>query len=336
MVRASNHGKNLGLIESLEPRRMLTADLAASMSVTVKGYNPGDIIDGSFTLKNLGTSTIKTGFTVDFRLSNNTTYGDSDDQGDVQVPVSLHIPPGTYPVAVQVQIPVPINIKPGSYYIVGKVDSGNTVKETNENNNVFSTANLGAITINSGGPTMVEGTSAADTIIVSSSNGKIAVKINGKSTTYNGSVSIDGGAGNDSITIGDGVSGISVNGGDGDDYIVDGDGSNTLSGGAGKDKIYGGEGNDRLNGNGGNDKLFGEGGADRLYGGDGNDYLDGGSSNDRLEGDAGDDTMYGQSGDDKFYAKDNTGHDQLFGGSGTDSAQTDGLDTKSSIEEVLS
>lgn len=335
-MRALNFGNGCDWVETLERRQLLTADLAATMSVTVKGYNPGDMIAGSFTLKNLGTSTIKTAFTVDLRLSNNTTYGDSDDQGDLQIPVTTHIPPGTFPVAVQVQIPVPVNIPAGNYYIVGKVDSGNTVKETNEKNNVFSTADLGAITINSGGPTTVEGTSAADTIIVASSGGKTVVKINGKSTTYSGTVSIDGGAGNDSITIGDGVSGISVNGGDGDDYIVDGDGSNTLSGGAGKDKIYGGEGNDRLNGNGGNDKLFGEGGADRLYGYDGNDYLDGGSSNDRLEGGAGDDTMYGQSGDDKFYAKDTTGHDQLFGGSGTDSAQTDSIDVKSSIEEVLS
>jgi serralysin len=106
--------------------------------------------------------------------------------------------------------------------------------------------------------------------------------------------SIDGGAGNDSITGGDAVDSIlggtgndtiragngndTVFGGDGDDLLADFGGNDSASGGNGNDTLLGDLGNDTLNGDAGNDALQGGAGSDRLFGGTGNDaitYADG-------------------------------------------------------------
>lgn len=74
--------------------------------------------------------------------------------------------------------------------------------------------------------------------------------------------------------------------------IEAGAGDDTVTGGQGRDNIVGGAGDDVLNGQGGNDMLDGQLGDDTLNGGDGNDMLNdtlGGS--DRLYGDAGDDDL---------------------------------------------
>lgn len=127
--------------------------------------------------------------------------------------------------------------------------------------------------------------------------------------------------------------GVYADGGAGDDKMIGGDGPDTFLGASQKDILYGGLGNDRLNGAGGNDKVLGEAGGDRLYGGDGNDYIDGGSSGDRMYPGGGTDTVLGQGGDDNFFAIDSQ-VDQLFGGSGTDSAFADSLDERASLEHV--
>jgi Ca2+-binding RTX toxin-like protein len=117
----------------------------------------------------------------------------------------------------------------------------------------------------------------------------------------------------------------------GNDKFVGGSGPDTVLGAAGKDQIYGGLGNDRLNGAGGNDKVIGEAGADRLYGGDGADYIDGGSSGDRMYPGEGIDTALGQSGNDFFFAVDST-RDELYGGSGDDTAHSDAEDVRGAVE----
>jgi Ca2+-binding RTX toxin-like protein len=307
--------------QPLERRRLLAADLAASISVSASGFQAGDSIAGTFTLQNLGSSVVTPTFNLTFNLSTDTTYGNSDDVGNVVVPVSNDIPPGTFPVGIQVQLPIPVNTPAGQYYIVGKVDSGGAVAESNENNNVFSTATLGAFTIiDASGLLKLVGSPAAESVIIAKSGSNFSVKTGSAAAqVYSGATAINYYAlgGNDSITIGSSVTGAIVDGGDGDDYIVDSAGANTLYGGAGKDKIYGGDGNDVLRGNGGNDKLYGESGLDRLYGYDGNDLLDGGGSKDRFFGGNGVDSCYGQSGNDLFYMKGDGSNDALFGGSGT-------------------
>ena len=127
--------------------------------------------------------------------------------------------------------------------------------------------------------------------------------------------------------------GFYADGGNGNDRMIGSQGPDTMLGAAGKDQLYGGLGNDRLNGAGGNDKVLGEAGADRLYGGDGNDYIDGGSSNDRLYLNNGLDTAFGASGNDLFYAIDRV-RDEIYGGSGQDTATADFIDLRASLEHV--
>jgi uncharacterized secreted protein with C-terminal beta-propeller domain len=115
---------------------------------------------------------------------------------------------------------------------------------------------------------------------------------------------LDGGAGNDTIT-----------GGDGNDTIRGGAGNDTLVGGRGNDTLRGGTGADSLAGGHGNDSLQGEAGVDTLRGGAGKNVLDGG---------AGIDAFYGTKANDRVRL--GTG-EQLIGNESTNPLrQTDDLD----------
>jgi hypothetical protein len=94
---------------------------------------------------------------------------------------------------------------------------------------------------------------------------------------------VTGGAGDDTL-----------NGGAGDDTVTGGGGNDTLNGGAGNDTVTGGGGNDTLNGGAGNDTVNGGGnntvtggggggGNDTVTGGGGNDTVIGGGENDDLD-----------------------------------------------------
>ncbi len=90
---------------------------------------------------------------------------------------------------------------------------------------------------------------------------------------------------------------VTMDGGAGNDTLVGGSAADSFIGGVGLDSALGGAGNDLLNGDAGNDRLFGEAGNDRLDGSDGNDSLDGGAGDaDTLTGGTGNDTLSGGSG----------------------------------------
>jgi Ca2+-binding RTX toxin-like protein len=111
-----------------------------------------------------------------------------------------------------------------------------------------------------------------------------------------GSVSVDGGNGNDDVLVGANSAATAL-GGSGDDIIVMASNSGTTaSGGPGNDRLAGLSGSDNLNGEGGADllteragpagaALSGGDGSDRLVGGDADD-LDGGNGSDILVGGA--------------------------------------------------
>ena len=230
----------------------------------------------------------------------------------------------------------------GAYFVGFAVDVNSEIPETSDVNNYqFTSAQV--VVINSQ-PIVANGTSGDDDISLTTSadlNGRpqAVLNVNGTASRYNpfrvSSIKLSGNAGDDRIFVDDSITlPCTIEGGDGDDRIQGGGGDDFLSGGAGKDIIHGGNGRDRLNGNGGNDQLFGEAGGDRLYGYSGNDSLDGGSSNDRLDGGAGSDTMLGGGGSDKFYVRDGT-FDLLFGGTGIDYAQRDGVDFLISVERAI-
>ncbi len=92
-------------------------------------------------------------------------------------------------------------------------------------------------------------------------------------------------------------------------------GTMTLNGGAGNDTLVSGIGNDLLNGGGGNDSLSGGGGNDKAFGGAGNDILLGGDGADTLSGDAGRDRVDGEGGNGDRVSG-GLGADTLSGGVG--------------------
>ena len=163
--------------------------------------------------------------------------------------------------------------------------------------------------------------------------------------------SVDGGAGNDTISTGDdrdtisggtgddeinaGIDDDDVRGDDGNDRIVGGEGNDLIRGGTGNDTIYAGNdpdlGLDLLditdedtggispdrNPDNGQDTVFGGAGDDVIYGADDDDVLNGGSGNDFLDGQIDDDTLNGNTGDDTLIG--GQGNDSLSGGADNDS-----------------
>ena len=200
------------------------------------------------------------------------------------------------------------------------------------------------------------GTSAANVVSIGKLGPRVQVTSGSSVLTVNANISvisIDLGAGDDTLTIGD-LSGVSqtvltINGGDGndtldasagvlgdvrlrlngnagndritgsanDDTIDGGAGLDSLLGGTGNDTIFGGADNDVISGQAGDDSITGDDGNDTLTGGDGNDIVSGGLGNDSLNGNAGADTLIGAEGRDTLSGGD--GNDSLDAGGGRDS-----------------
>lgn len=105
------------------------------------------------------------------------------------------------------------------------------------------------------------------------------------------SITVNAGAGDDFITVGDDIGvPIVVNGEEGNDVIIGGD--ITINGGPGDDHIYGSSGDDILNGGPGDDRIYGLEGNDVIDGGDGNDTIFAGQGNDTINGGLGNDVIY--------------------------------------------
>lgn len=117
-----------------------------------------------------------------------------------------------------------------------------------------------------------------------------------------------------------------VNGGSGNDRIEGRDTLNDLilNGDDGNDSIIGGSGDDVIQGGRGTDTLSGGDGSDELLGGDGADQLRGDRGTDTLQGDAGNDVMRGGADDDLFRSGAGDGLDTVDGGTGFDTIHVDG------------
>lgn len=163
-------------------------------------------------------------------------------------------------------------------------------------------------------------------ISITGSSGNDYVILDDSLTTKIGSVTFNGGDGNDSFDTSDvdlltlfvgGVGNDRLTGGRGRDIFNGGDGDDIADGGSGNDVLNGGNGNDLLGGQSGNDLLNGNQGEDSLIGGNGNDTLLGGGDTDLLDGGGGNDSANGQGG---------TGDIVAGGGGGTDSLRGDSSD----------
>jgi Ca2+-binding RTX toxin-like protein len=117
----------------------------------------------------------------------------------------------------------------------------------------------------------VEGTAAADTLVVSASNG--VVRVDGMAAELSligmdgttDAVRLKGGLGNDRIdadSMPKGVITVGMEGDDGNDTLISGRGNDWLSGGDDNDTLKGGSGEDSIDGGAGVDLLEGGKGAD--------------------------------------------------------------------------
>ena len=125
-------------------------------------------------------------------------------------------------------------------------------------------------------------------------------------------ISVDAGAGDDSVTISVGII-STVTGARGNDTIVGAGKGDVLSGSFGDDVILGGGGDDRLDGIDGRDHLEGGAGHDNLSGGKGHDTLMGNDGNDALSGGGGTDRLFGGRGADSFKSADVLGNADRVG-----------------------
>src|SRR4051812_17459637 len=162
----------------------MAADLSTSLSFASGAYKTGDMVSGSFTVRNTGTSAVTPTFNVAVHLSTDKIYGNADDLTLVNVPVSTDIPAGIS-ASINASAPMPNLVAPGTaYYVAVKIDSGNTVAESNENNNVTITDLAPIQILNSSGVLPILGTDAADTITISHTTSTVTVKINSSTTNY--------------------------------------------------------------------------------------------------------------------------------------------------------
>lgn len=173
------------------------------------------------------------------------------------------------------------------------------------------------------------GSPADDTIVIevnSNDATQLQATVNGivigtRQITNIGGIEIDGGAGNDDISIDLGVDNENI-----EVTLLGGAGDDTLNGGAGNDDLIGGGGNDQLDGGMGDDSLFGGPGNDQLAGDEGNDDLLGQLGNDTIAGGLGDDTLSGSAGKDQLSG--GFGDDSIKGGDNSDTLRGgDGADT---------
>lgn len=153
------------------------------------------------------------------------------------------------------------------------------------------------------GTLRISSVASSETVDFASPSGSITVNAGAGNDTvtvalleagYSGAIIINGEDGADTIDASAVQVGVTIDGGAGNDVITGSDQADNILGGGGADLAAAGDGNDTLNGGSSRDSLYGDGGddivngnggsGDRLRGGSGNNTLNGGSGNDFVEG----------------------------------------------------
>ncbi len=181
-------------------------------------------------------------------------------------------------------------------------------------------------------------TNRVTSLVINGSDGNDKVTLSALPPSLSGHVTLNGAAGDDSLSGTAAVVKIFLDGGSGKDTLLGGLGDDTLLGGSGDDSLKGSAGDDILLGGDGKDTLIGDAGNDALIGDAGDDSLDGGADKDTLLGLGGKDTLKGGDGNDTILGGD--GDDSINGGAGTDTlvgnAGSNSFDTSGERNELFS
>lgn len=324
----AHRASSRALVQSLEQRRMMAADLAiVSINATPEVIPPGGDYSFSVTVANLGDTAVPSGWRMLPRLTQDATPGGSDDRSLGLRTVNQAINPGetkTFTVSTTTGVSGPR----GQFRISVQLDPYANVTDANRGNNSLLTDGPLVHIVETFNSDTVVGTSGNDVITLREVDGYVLVNVNGTTTArqtglIDESLFIDAGAGSDKVLADDSVTTrLAVTGGGGNDTIIGGRANDELSGANGHDRVFGGRGHDM---------LIGGAGADRLYGEDGNDILSGGGGNDWLYGNAGSNWLMGGAGNDKLFAT-NSDRDTVSGNAGSDYAETDTTDVVAGIE----
>lgn len=132
------------IMEALEDRRVLAADLSGSFVFTPGTFAPGASISGGMlTIRNLG-DTPSEFVPVRVVLSGNGVFGDAD---DVFLGVFLRdaLPAGGESTTPETFV-IPVGTAPGSYRLLIALDPDNQIVEDNDNNNLIATA-VGSVVV---------------------------------------------------------------------------------------------------------------------------------------------------------------------------------------------
>jgi len=231
-------------------------------------------------------------------------------------------------------------------------DGNDIISVSSGNNTVYGGAGNDSITAGNGND-LLEGGDGADTIVGGGGTDTIYGGNGNDSITASGLLTIDAGAGDDTVTINSAVlagagsidlgtgknvlaqtgsvtllatASMTITTGDEGDSItygrskatvIGGLGDDTITTGTGDDSITAGDGNDIINVSSGNNTVYSGAGNDAITASNGNDLLDGGDGADTIVGGGGTDTLYGGNGNDSITAS--TGNDLIYGGDGSDS-----------------
>jgi Ca2+-binding RTX toxin-like protein len=178
------------------------------------------------------------------------------------------------------------------------------------------------------------------TVIINTGGGDDSVTILAIDSGFTAAIEIQSGSGNDTINAAAAATALTLNGDAGNDTITGGSGNDTLSGGDDDDQLQGGSGNDSLAGGSGTDTILESGDVDFVIDastltGVGNDQfsdieqaiLTGGDSANTIDASlftgsvtvnagAGNDTITGSDNDDQLFGNDD--NDSIVGGQGND------------------
>ena len=300
------------LCEQLEPRQLLAADLSITQ-FTAEGTD--------ITVDYEITGQAVPAFDIDLTRSADGTVDDAVLQSiRIDDPADLAL--GSHSVTISPDF----SDVQSDYWLLGRIDAGGEVTETDETNN---SATFSGVFQTTTGDVHVHGTSGDDDVSITQP-ALVKVRLNGVEYTYNASTVTEihtrTHEGVDDIMGGSGVAKPMWSfGGAGDDDLFGGKKDDYLDGGDGDDYIKGRQGDDELEGRDGDDEIHADAGDDVLRGGDGNDELRGNENDDLLYGGAGADSLYGGQGIDVIYGEDgddyiegNEKADTLYGGTGND------------------